>query len=274
MNGFRTREVAELVGMSPPQVRAYARTGLLCPSRGPRRAFYFTFQDLVLLRTAKRLQEADVPAWRVRRVLHALSAQLPPGRSLTEVTITPDISGLIANDQGQAWNPESGQILLGFSVQTRANQAPITLGSRPTKTPEGSTSEGFFQLACELEACAPEEAREAYRKALDLDPSHAGSHVNLGRLDQDAGNVTKAIDHYTAAIISEPDHAIARFNMASVMEHLERIDEAIDGYTEALRFEPTLSEAHYRLAVLYERQGLELDALRHLKSYRSQVRLR
>ena len=64
MTGFKTREVAELVGMSPPQVRAYARTGLLRPSRGPRRAYYFTFQDLVLLRTAKRLQDANLSACR------------------------------------------------------------------------------------------------------------------------------------------------------------------------------------------------------------------
>ena len=117
MNGFKTREVAELVGMSAPQVRAYARTGLLRPSRGPRRAFYFTFQDLVLLRTAKRLQEADLPAWRVRRVFRALSTQLPPGRSLTEVTITPDTAGIIANDQGQTWNPESGQIRAGSTLR-------------------------------------------------------------------------------------------------------------------------------------------------------------
>ena len=272
MTGFKTREVAELVGMSPPQVRAYARTGLLRPSRGPRRAYYFTFQDLVLLRTAKRLQDANLSACRVRRVLHALSEQLPPGRSLTEVTITPESAGIVANDQGKTWNPESGQMFLGFVVPPLASATALTLGSRSTKTPEGTTAEGFFQMACELEACAPGEAREAYAKALSIDPAHAGCHVNLGRLDQDEGDINQALDHYTAAIIAEPDHAIARFNVASVMEHLERTEEAIDAYQEALRFEPDLSEAHYRLAVLYERQGLELDAIRHLKLYRAQVR--
>jgi DNA-binding transcriptional MerR regulator len=271
MTGYKTREVAELVGMSPPQVRAYARTGLLRPSRGPRRAYYFTFQDLVLLRTAKRLQEANVSARRVRRVLHTLSEQLPSGRSLTEVTIVPDACGIVANDQGRTWNPESGQLFLGFLVPPRPTDNALSLRSRSTNTPEGTTAEGFFQIGCELEVSAPGESREAYHKALSLDPAHAGAHVNLGRLDQNEGDIPRALDHYTAAIIAEPDHAIARFNVASAMEHLERIDEAIASYLEALSYEPDLSEAHYRLAVLYEGQGMKLDALRHLKHYRTQV---
>jgi tetratricopeptide (TPR) repeat protein len=272
MTGYRTREVAELVGMSSPQVRAYARTGLLRPSRGPRPAYYFTFHDLVLLRTAKRLEEAQVPARRVRRVLHALSEQLPEGRSLTEVTITAEAAAIVVHDSGRAWNPESGQLFFGFTSTVAPAGNAVALGTRPSTAPEDTTGEGFFQMGCQLEACAPAEARDAYDKALELDPEHSGAHINLGRLDQDDGQYQRALDHYTAALVADPKHAIAQFNIASVMEHLERHDEAITAYLDAINLDGSLAEAHYRVAVLYENQGLELEALRYLKQYRSLVK--
>lgn len=272
MTGYRTREVADLVGMSPPQVRAYARTGLLRPSRGPRPAYCFTFHDLVLLRTAKHLENARVPARRVRRVLHALAQQLPEGRSLTEVTITAEAAAIVVHDRGRTWNPESEQLFLAFADPAVATGDPVALVSRSVTAPEGATAEGFFQMGRQLEACAPAEALEAYAKALELDPEHADAHVNLGRLDQDNGHYQRALDHYTAARDADPAHAIARFNIASVMEHLERFDEAIASYKDALDLDASLAEAHYRLAILHENQGLELEALRYLKQYRSLVK--
>ena len=143
MTGYRTQEVAELVGMSPPQVRAYARTGLLRPSRGPRPAYYFTFHDLVLLRTAKRLEEAHVPARRVRRVLHALSEQLPEGRSLTEVTITAEAAAIVVHDSGRTWNPESGQLLFRLHrYRSTCRRAPVALVTQSCAEPESTTGRG------------------------------------------------------------------------------------------------------------------------------------
>ena len=272
MTGYRTREVAELVGMSPPQVRAYARTGLLHPSRGPRPAYYFTFHDLVLLRTAKRLEEARVPARRVRRVLHALAEQLPEGRSLTEVNITAESATIVVHDRDRTWNPESGQLFFGFASTATTAGEPMTLVTRPFIEPDDTSAEELFQMGCELEACAPAEAREAYGKALQLDQGHAGAHVNLGRLDQNDGQYQMALDHYTKAIDTDPEYATARFNIASVMEHLDLIDEAITSYKSALDLDPSLAEAHYRLAILHENQGLELEALRYLKQYRTLVK--
>lgn len=274
MTGYKTREVAELVGMSPPRIRAYARIGIVHPARGPRRAFYFTFQDLVLLRTAKRLEEANLPVRRVHRVLQSLARQLPPGRSLTEVSISAGQGGILVEDEAGSWNPESGQIWFSFACRPGRHRDPVALVTRTVRDPRETTAEGFFQLACELEDVAPEEAREAYRQVLELDPAHLGAHINIGRLYQDEDDHRRALDHYTAALLIDPHCALARYNVACAMEHLDRTDEAIASYLEALEYDPSLAEAHLRLASLYERQGRELDVLRHLKDYRTLMRSR
>ena len=61
MKSYTTRDVAKLLGLSEAQVRSQAR-GYLAPDRGPRNTYRFSFQDLVLLRTAKTLGDARISA--------------------------------------------------------------------------------------------------------------------------------------------------------------------------------------------------------------------
>ena len=78
---------------------------------------------------------------------------------------------------------------------------------------------GWYDLGLELEAVAPTEARDAYRRALELDAHHADAHVNLGRLLHEQGLVEEAERHYRQALRESPDHATAAFNLASLPWH-------------------------------------------------------
>ncbi len=89
MKGYGAREVAEMLGLSVGQVRSYVRSGFLSPERGPGRQLRFSFQDLVLLRTAAHLVSERIPPRRVRRALAALREQLPAGRPLTSKLTRP-----------------------------------------------------------------------------------------------------------------------------------------------------------------------------------------
>src|SRR5258708_3060829 len=116
MTGYTTEEVARLLGLSPAQIRSYTRAGFLSPARGARGNLRFAFQDLVLLRAAKGLMAARIPAAKIRGSLRRLKQQLPRGRALSELRITAEGHRVVARDEAIAWHPESGQLVLGFDV--------------------------------------------------------------------------------------------------------------------------------------------------------------
>src|SRR5260370_7962521 len=87
MKGYTSPDVAKLLGLTVAQVRRFARDGFLTPGRGAHGALQFSFQDLVILRTAKALVAARIPTRRIRRTLQRLRRELPRGRSLAELRI-------------------------------------------------------------------------------------------------------------------------------------------------------------------------------------------
>src|SRR5256714_9016765 len=136
MTGYTTEEVARLLGLSAEQIRSYTRAGFLSPARGAG-DLRFTFQDLVLLKAAKGLLAARIPAAKIRGSLRRLKQQLPRGRALSELRITAEGHRVVARDEAIAWNPESGQLVLDFAVATLAQRAaPLARGPRMACAPD------------------------------------------------------------------------------------------------------------------------------------------
>src|SRR6059036_1276107 len=277
MKGYTSQDVARLLGLTVAQVRGFARDGFLTPpprpprsGRGVRRKLQFSFQDLVILRTAKALVAARIPARRIRRALKNLRQQLPQGRSLAELRIVAEGDRIVVSDGTTAWNPESGQTHLDFAVSDLASRAaPIARRTAQAARAAEADLDGedWYELGLELEAVEPGEAQDAYRRALELDAHHADAHVNLGRLLHEQGLIEEAERHYRLALRERPEHATAAFNLGIALEDLNRPTDAIEAYRAALAVEPRLADAHYNVARLYERLGKKAAALRHLSSY-------
>ena len=272
MESFSTREVARLLGLSETQVRSQARAGFLSPERGPRNGYRFSFQDLVLLRTARELAHARVRPRRIRRVLCGLARQLPRGRSLSEIRITPDGQGVLVRDDGNAWNPESGQMHIDFSAPALPVSAAEKVWSAVPRTdPEGLDAWELFDLALELEATDPAAAFQAYARALAADPTLTDAHVNLGRLLQLAGRTEDAIGHYLASLRAGSTDPTAAFNLGTALEELRRWDDALRAYQRAIESDATFADAHFNLARLHDQLGHRAEAIRHLRSYKRLV---
>src|SRR5437879_7840340 len=141
MSGYAAREVAKMLGLSVGQVRAFVRAGFLAPTRGPRGELRFSFQDLVLLRTAKGLISARIPPRRVRGALRKLKEQLPEGRPLRAVHIHAEGDRIVVGDGDARWSPESGQVLFDFGARELARKvAPLQLKASDANVADWSES--------------------------------------------------------------------------------------------------------------------------------------
>jgi tetratricopeptide (TPR) repeat protein len=278
VSGYATRDVAALLGLSVAQVRALIRDGLLSPVQGPRGEYRFSFQDLILLRTAKGLLAADVPRRRIRLALQNLQEQLPDGRPLTGVRITAQGHHVVVRDGKEVWNPESGQILLDFQVADLERDAASLVRhaekkreqSEPAAAPE--TAEAWYTHGCDLEVDEDlDAAMAAYRQALKIDPKLPDAHLNLGRLLHEIGDLTAAEKHYRAAFEAQPDEPTAAFNLGVVLQDLGRLADAAAAYEKVLALDGRFADAHYNLAGLYETLGDPQAAFRHLRTYKTLI---
>ena len=87
MGGYTTKQVSELIGINSDAVRHYVRRSLLVPEKGVRGEYRFSFQDVVLLRTAKGLIDARVSIRKIYRSLLKLKDDLKHVDSLSSLRI-------------------------------------------------------------------------------------------------------------------------------------------------------------------------------------------
>ena len=75
MHPYGVRDVERLLRLPRSTIRALIAAGFVSPARGPRNAWLFSFQDLIVLRTAQALADAKVPP---RRITQSLQRAAPP----------------------------------------------------------------------------------------------------------------------------------------------------------------------------------------------------
>ena len=264
MAGYTAKEVAELVELPRETIWELTRAGILEPDRTS--AFYqYSFQDLLILRTAKELIQDGVRKSRLNRALTNLKQRLPTSRPLSSIRISKDGGHIVVREENTVVNAESGQLHLNFDLG--ANPAVVSQLAKRDDSDGGDealTADDWFDLGVDLEAVSPDDAPSAYRRAIELEPEHAEAHVNLGRILQERDELELAENHYRKALEVESDNVLAAFNLGTLLDDLHREDEAIEAYLIASEF----ADAHYNLARLYELRSEHALAVRHLKQYR------
>ena len=108
---FRTRDVIQILGISRRQLHYWAQTGLVTPTaQTPGGHGRYSFEDLVALKTAKRLIDAGVSVQRIRKSIAALQRILPTvRRPLAELILVATGDVVLAFRDGAAFDAVSGQ---------------------------------------------------------------------------------------------------------------------------------------------------------------------
>lgn len=233
MHQFGVREVEKLLRLPRSTIRALVDAGFVTPSRGPRNTLLFSFQDLIVLRTAQALAAARVPAQRINRSLKELRRHLPEAMPLSGLSIGAVGERVVVKEGASRWQAESGQYLLAFEGDPAAGALKVI--EREPESPADDSLEAQIDHGYDLhEAGRLQEAEAAYRKSLE---------------------------------VHGPD-ALLLYNLGVLLEDMERKTEAVEIYQAALHVDPAMADGHYNLALLCEGLGRAQEAIRHMAQYR------
>ncbi|QIE30399.1 tetratricopeptide repeat protein [Caballeronia sp. SBC2] len=267
---YTLRSLQSILGVSRRVLSGLIDAGFVHPTRGKRNELRFTFQDVVLLRTAFQLQSSKIPSRKILKALSKLKADLPDELPLSGIRIAA-VGDVIAVKTGpDQWDATSGQHLLDFEVApvkkdvAFLDAAPRTLKSRTRQANE------WVALAEQLTNTDVLAAEQAYRKALELSPDPLYvAYMNLGvLLCEGESRCSEALLVFDRALSDFPDDALLHFNRGVVLEELRQYDAAALAYGRSLALDESHADAHFNLARLSEIRGDKQGLLRHLNAYR------
>lgn len=228
----------------------------------------YAFSDLIAIQTLLKLREKRIGPRQIGKALLSLRQKLSwVKHPLSELRVVSDGKKIAVHVAGQRMEAISGQILFDFDASDLGGVRAFP-GQRKSAS-RMRESEEWFQKGLELEETgAPvDQAVDAYRKVLELNPGAAGALVNLGTIYYRQRKFAEAEKYYREAIEVDATYPLAQFNLGNLYDEQGRLKEALDHYRKALELNPNYADAHFNLALLSERTGNALKAVHHWKIY-------
>ncbi|WP_161815149.1 tetratricopeptide repeat protein [Steroidobacter agaridevorans] len=272
MQTFSVQDVERVLRLSRSTIRGLIKTGFVQPARGPKRQLLFSFQDLIVLRAARALLEAKISRRRINRSLEDLRRHLPEQMPLSGLSISAVGDRVVVRDGKNHFQVDDGQYVLGLDVSVENGVIRVVEHKEAVaESAPAETADDWFDKALALEDTDLRAAQAAYERAVELEPDYVGAWINLGRLLHSRHDEKKAEIVYRRGLQECGANPVLMFNLGVVLEDLGKIDDAIEAYQAALSEDPNMADGHFNLARLYEAQGKEQHAIRHLGQYRRLV---
>jgi tetratricopeptide (TPR) repeat protein len=263
MHQYGVRDVEKLLHLPRSTIRALIEAGFVSPARGPRNAWLFSFQDLIVLRTAQALAAAKVPRRRITKSIKELRRHLPETMPLSGLSICAVADRVVVKEGGNRWQADSGQYLLAFEGDPADGSLSVI-----ERKDAGPSAEDWFEKGVAQEREDAEAARGAYERAIAADPTFLDAYINLGSLLHEAEYLAQAERVYRDAIAACGNDPVVLYNLGVLLDDLKRRKEAMEAYEIALRGDPDLADCHYNLALLCKEFGKPREAIRHMAEYR------
>ena len=263
---FSRHEVSNILSIKASRLQYWNRIGLVKPSLHEEGKTYYTFQDLICLKTAAGLVSRGLPAKKIKLSLDSLRKRIPePHDLLNNKRIYIFGNRVIIRHKNQLIDSRSGQLFFKFDVDDVAADAKQKVRSFASKR----SAEHWFQEALQYDGNDEtyEMALRAYHQALELDPGFSDAYVNIGTIYYNQGKFKEAERYYRLALAHDLSHAEAHFNLGNTMDELNHTEEAVSCYEKALELDPHYPDASYNLASACEKLKLWERAITHWKHY-------
>jgi len=279
---YSIRDVARILAVQESRLRYWMQVGFVGPTVRKGGRFYYTFLDLVAVKCAKDLLEADISLQAARKAVEGLRKALPTDTHPTSrLRVCSDGVSIVALADDVAFSPVSGQVVMAFTLPSFGEHvsevlamprvdpsAPTAVEDSPTEANGGTTAYRHF-----VEACAAEDrgdsqtAEHLFRQAIDLEPNMSAALTNLGNLVYRQGELEDARKLYERALDHDPMQAEARYNLANLLEDLGETELAIAELRRVCSACPDFADAHYNLGLMLAQVGGTAQAKQHLERY-------
>jgi tetratricopeptide (TPR) repeat protein len=254
------------VGLTERQLREWEKAGLIEPAGN------YTFAGVVALRTLARLKASKVSTRQMHAVFEAVRTKLGEvANPLAELKIAKAGRRIHVQFGSLKMDAGSGQLLLDFADEQIRQLVQMPGEELKQKAAERKQreAENWFQRGIEIEqAGGPlDQAMDAYKVALALDPGFAAAMVNLGTLYFTGRHLEQAEKYYKRAVEANPDYPLAHFNLGNLFDERGDRARALEHYLTALKLDGNYADAHYNVALVYQGRGDLLKAIHHWRTY-------
>ena len=263
---YGLRELTRILTLTPRRAAQLKRLNLL---HGQLR---YTFRELLALRAASALLESGASVRQIRQALDALRRRDPDIRQpLAEMRMVLDGGRVLVESERVRFDPRTGQTVLDLDTPSLEQAAAATLvtGMVRPLAPPVEQAETWFERASEWDSDPNQwdDAIDAYRRVVAIDPTYAAAWNNLGLLLHRMAQYDEARTSYESALAQDPTCCEAVYNLGSLAEDRGELEEAVRCYRQALALSPDYGDAHFNLAGALARSGRADEAVAHWQRY-------
>ena len=127
-----------------------------------------------------------------------------------------------------------------------------------TSTPFRALGRAYVELG------KTDSARICFQHSIDINNNYASAYLNLAQLEEDEGNLNKALNHASRAYALEPNNIEYQYVYSTILVQMDRGKEAIYSLREIIKKWPWHHGAHYNLARALIQSGQKIEGQQYL----------
>jgi tetratricopeptide (TPR) repeat protein len=111
---------------------------------------------------------------------------------------------------------------------------------------------------------APKDAYEAFKKVTAM-KAHGKAYYYLGACSFMMDDNNEALEAFRTSIEMDPGNSEAHYKLGLVYDNMSDYDNAIGAYDKALSINPNLIKAYHSIGLSYEAKGMREEAVKFFK---------